>query len=269
MIDIEKKTFLGAKFSDYGVNAKEINISLMGDINVPDQIRDEIPTLNRMGYMKKTLDEYSRSFVDHALKSNELLLEIGCAYGYVVGEVLKHGGRIIASDLSEDHLKVTLKNTPQDRLGNLYLYPGSFPKDINLPKSSLGAVLTSRVMHFLKGEEIERGLRKINEWLVPNGKFYFTAVSPYHASVREKFLPIYKKRVEEQIEWPGVIENHWSIAPMHEPYVEQFLNVFDLPQLSNLLPKHGFRIDKINLFSYQGDTTSGDIGHIGFVATKI
>ena len=82
-------------------------------------------------------------------------------------------------------------------------------------------------------------------------------------------MPIYKKRVEEQIEWPGVIENHWSIAPMHEPYVEQFLNVFDLPQLSNLLPKHGFRIDKINLFSYQGDTTSGDIGHIGFVATKI
>ena len=56
---------------------------------------------------------------------------------------------------------------------------------------------------------------------------------------------------------------------MHKEYVEPFLNVFDIPQLESLLIAHGFQIDKISLFSYPEDTASGDIGHIGCVATKI
>lgn len=63
--------------------------------------------------------------------------------------------------------------------------------------------------------------------------------------------------------------NQWKIAPQHKDYVQPYLHVFDIPLLKQLLPKHGFRIDKIDYFTYVGDTTGGNKGHVGLIATKV
>jgi len=252
-----------------GIAASELNPLDIFCVEVPNQIRDEIPTLNRMGYMKIDLDEYSNEFIEYASKSKEPVLEIGCAYGFVVQKVLEAGGSIIASDLSAEHLSILFKRTPEEYLKNLNLYPGKFPNEISLPKASLGAVLASRIIHFIDGDDIEIGLDKIHSWLVPGGKFYFIAVTPYHNSISRGFLEKYQKNVLSGVKWAGVIENQWEINPDHKEYVEPYLHVFDIPQLEKLLPKHGFKIDKISLFNYEKDTTGGDKGHVGFVATKI
>lgn len=256
--------------SDLGISALSLDTKQLSNIKVPEQIRDEIPTLNRMGYMKVDMDEFCQDFIDYAKKTQDIVLELGCAYGMIVQQVLENKGKIIASDLSEDHLSVLLKNTPKDYMDNLFLYPGAFPNAINLPNESVGAVLTSRMVHFLTPEEIELGLKKIHNWLLPKGKLFFTSVSPYHDVFREQFLHIYKNRVEEGEKWPGVIENQWMINPKHQDYVGQYLNIFDIPQLESLLPEYRFKIEKIKLFDYPNDTESrSNRGHIGFVAQKI
>lgn len=254
---------------DYGIDTSSVNIEKIQQIKIPKRLRDEIPTLNRMGYMKMELDEYSEAFIQCAAQAKNRVLEIGCAYGFIVNKVLEAGGNIIASDLSEDHLLILLENTPKKFLKNLNLYPGNFPDNISLPRESISAVLASRILHFLDGETIKKGLDKIHNWLTQEGKFFFVAITPYHETIREKFLSQYFNNIKNGEEWPGIIENQWELAPQHKEYVEPYINVFDVEQLEKLLPQHGFKIDKISLFNYSNDITAGDKGHIGFVASKI
>lgn len=254
---------------DFGIPAEKVvgNIELKNI--VPDQIRDEIPTLNRMGYMKIDLDEFSKEFINYAASTKDYVLELGCAYGFVVQNVLENNGKIIACDLSSEHLEILITGSPKEKLNNLYVYPGSFPDEIEIPNESLGAVLTSRMFHFLNGEKIENGLKKIYSWLKPGGKLFFIVVSPYNVAIKEGFLPIYQQRVKDGDKWPGVIENQWEINPAHKEHVEPYLHVFDIPQLEELLPKYGFKIDKIKLFDFPNEVDGEDNGHVGFVATKI
>ena len=266
---VEKLKLDRSKQKAFGYLAKDIDRSDLKTNIIPMQIRDEIPTMNRMGFMKIDLDQFSKEFINIGANTNDFILEIGCAYGFIVQNVLKSSGKIIASDLSIEHLSVLLQNTPEELLHNLYLYPGSFPSEINFQSESLRAVLASRILHFLDGPTIEIGLNKIHNWLKPKGKLFFIAVTPYHAAIREGFLETYKKRVINGEKWPGVIENQWEINPNHKEFVEPYLHVFDIPLLQTLLPKHGFEIDKINLFDYPKDTDSGGKGHVGLIATKI
>ena len=125
------------------------------------------------------------------------------------------------------------------------------------------------MFHFLDGENIEKGLKKIHSWLKPSGKLFFIVVSPYNVAIKEGCLSVYKQRVKEGNKWPGVIENQWEINPAHKEYVEPYLHVFDIPQLEKLLPQCGFEIKKIKLFDFPNEINSEDKGHVGFVATKI
>ncbi|PCJ28929.1 MAG: hypothetical protein COA94_03345 [Rickettsiales bacterium] len=266
---ISLRESLAAVEGEFGIHASSVDISKLAEVVIPDQIKDEIPTLNRMGYMKTAVDSYSQEFIDYASKSDLPVLEIGCAYGFVAGRVLENGGNIIATDLSAEHLAILLKKTNQEHLERLHLYEGSFPDNVDFPKKSVGAILISRVLHFLRGEVVEEGLDKMHGWLSDGGKLYFTAVSPYHVAFKEKFLPSFQERSRAGDKWPGVIENLWEIAPQHKEYVHEFLNIFDIPQLEGLLPKHGFTLDRISLFDFPNDTDSAGKGHVGFAATKV
>ena len=83
-------------------------------------------------------------------------------------------------------------------------------------------------------------------------------------------MSAFKEKENAGEKWPGVITNQRTSSPMHAPYVQNYLNVFDIKQWEDLLPKHGFKIEKIKLFDYPSDIYSeNNEGHIGFVATKI
>jgi len=262
------RTFLSQIVEDLGVAASKIDVASLCDVKLPAQIRDEIPTLNKTGYMKQYLDEYSQAFVDHAATSDDYVLEIGCAYGFVVQKALKKAAKVVASDLSEEHLIYLLKNTPKEYLGNLVVNRGYFPFELDLPRGSMSAVLASRVLHFLDGDDIEEALDKIFGVLKENGKFYFTGVTPYHESIRARFLHTYDSYLINGVKWPGLIDDPEIIDPMHNDYMDQTLHVFDKKRLVDLLPEHGFEIEKIGYFQYPGDTASGPNGHIGLIARK-
>ena len=146
------KQYLKASNSGLGIDASIIDVKKLNSIKIPTKIRDEIPTLNKCGYMKMYVDDYTECFIETAKDSSYPVLEIGCAYGYVVKEVLKAGGRIVANDIEEKHLEILLKEIPKENLKKLNLYPGKFPEEINFDENSFSAILISRVLHFLNND---------------------------------------------------------------------------------------------------------------------
>lgn len=254
--------------TEFGIKASEINVKEIPMIDLPDQIRDEVPTMNKFGYMKEEFDEFSADFIDYAQNKDDIVLELGTAYGWIARNALKEGIKIIANDISIEHLLILIKEAEADYLQNLYLYPGRFPDEIELPTESIGAVLTSRMFHFLDEKAVDLGLRQIHSWLKQNGKLFFTSLSPYNYTLKDNFLPIFQARAKQGVKWCGIVDDMTRQAPEHAEYLNDFLHVFDVPQLEEILPEYGFKIDKIKLFDY-GNCDSNGIGHIGFVATKI
>jgi hypothetical protein len=83
-------------------------------------------------------------------------------------------------------------------------------------------------------------------------------------------LETFKQRIADGDKWAGVVRSHAEQDAVHEDYSQPFFNAFFQEQLEELLPKHGFQIDKINYFDYPSDHWP-DEGkrHIGFVAKKV
>jgi len=178
--------------SHFGIRAKDIDINSLPNHIKPEQIRDEIPTLNQTGYMKFELEYFSQSFIDYATESKKPVLEIGTAYGWLTHKVLETGSTVVASDICKEHLEVLLKDTKKEHLDRLYIYQGAFPDQFSFPKESFDAILASRVLHFLDGETLERGLDKIYDWLTPGGKFIATNCSMFHSSVKNIMNKIFE-----------------------------------------------------------------------------
>jgi len=261
---------LGELKTEYGIAANSIAIDQIPVHTQPQQIRDELITMNQHGYMKFEWDEFGTDFANFSKSVTKPVLEIGTAYGWLTHRLLELNINTIAADISKEHLEILLKNAPQDKLDKLHIYHAEFPYKMSFPSNSLGAVLASRVFHFFKGETIEDGLDKIHDWLEVGGKFFCTNISIYHYSIKEKLLSTYKEREKKGEKWPGVITNQKEIAPEHADYIQDYFHVFDIPQLAKLLPNHGFKINKIKLFDYPSDVYSEhNEGHIGFIATKI
>lgn len=252
------------------VAASSIDIESLPNHKRPKQIRDEIPTLNRFGYMKFELEEFSEEFLNCAKQAKNTVLEIGPAYGWLTHKALEAGAEIVAADISAEHLEVLLKDTPKDKLNNLTVIHGAFPAEINFLPNSFGTILASRIFHFLKVDEIENGLDKIHSWLVEDGKLICTNCSIYHSSVKHQMLKTFEERIANGDKWPGIVRSIEEQDPVHKDYSGDFLNVFYKEQLESLLPKHGFRIEKIKYFDYPSDPWPDDNkGHIGFIAQKL
>jgi len=165
-----------------------------------------VETLNKMGFMMEMDDPYRRAFIEWSLKKKEWVLEIGAAYGIVTLEVIKKGGKVIANDLDPQHLHILGSKVPKHLKNNLQTLPGKFPNDIEVPKASLEAVLSSQVFHFLNGEDIKKGFQKVFQWLKSKGKFFVVTSTPYVKTSGE-FIKVYEERKSKGELWPGYTES--------------------------------------------------------------
>lgn len=253
--------------TEFGVAAKNIDFSKLPKIKIPDARGEKIPTMNQTGYMKTELDPYSESFIKFAANSKKPALEIGTAYGVASIEALKKGATIIANDIEEKHLIALLQNTPKDYYNNLFLKPGSFPDEIELPENSISSVLICRVAHFFTGEQIETGFKKIHKWLIPGGKLYFVSLTPYHHLLRDNFLQTYIKNYDQGVKWPGLITNFREYNPKEADDIPNLFHVFDDKLMKKLLTEIGFDIEEMTYFDYSTNM-SDQKGYIGFIAEK-
>ncbi len=210
---------------------------------IPPNQDGYIQTLNKMGQMTTTLDPYSSDFISFAKNTTLPVLEIGAAYGVATLPTLKTGARVIANDLSQDHLDILKSQVDLESQSRLTLLPGSFPDEINLEPNSIEGALVCRVLHFFSGPMIEASLEKIFRWLVPGGKLYVVAETPYMKSW-ESYLPTYERLKKSGHPWPGFIDRVESVAPSRAHVLPPSVHWLDPDILSRLFKNAGFVIER-------------------------
>jgi SAM-dependent methyltransferase len=217
---------------------------MTNNLEQPETKEALVPTLNQMGYMLAEPDEYNQLAIDSASPAQGPFLDIGAAYGLATIPALEKGAQVIAVDMDAQHLQILEKKVPESARNRLTLMQAHMPDGLEFAANSLGAVLASRVFHFLQGDDVEKSVHKIFKWLRPGGKFFFTAVTPYNGSFR-KFLPVFEGRKRNKRPWPGAIEDVSAYTSSPDPgQAPNFMNLFDLDMATLLLKEAGFLIEK-------------------------
>lgn len=238
---------------------------------IPEEKDALIVTLNKMGYMNTQPEFYNDAFINFSSKCSDPCLEIGTAYGKSTIAALEKGAKIIANDLSADHLEIVFQNTPEHLRKNLTLIQGAFPEALSIEDNSLGAVLSSRMLNFIDPDTLPAAMDNIFKWLKPGGKFFVLVGSPFmHNFFR--FLPEYWENKANNTHWPGLLQNIPAYVPERSDDLPYFINLLDIEVVSLLLNNAGFHIEKIG---YSGatplhpqDMRSDGREHVGVIAVK-
>lgn len=209
-----------------------------------------IQTMNGMGIMTTELSPVANQFVHDAKSFTSDYLDIGAAYGVASHKVLENGVKLIACDISNDHLDILHQSAPLKYKHNLTIDNKAFPYETDYPSNSLGGILISLVLHFLDGEAIENGLRKCYEWLQPGGKVYIAVMTP-NLSFYKKCWPIYRKRSDEGMKWPGVFLTQDFVSDIYLKHLPEMVHLFDRDVLTRLITEAGFELLYNEFFCYK------------------
>ncbi|MBI1861544.1 MAG: class I SAM-dependent methyltransferase [Deltaproteobacteria bacterium] len=202
-----------------------------------------IPTLNNMGYMTSRPDPVSQAFIEFAASQAPTpALDVGAAYGVASLTALERGATIIANDIDPRHLEVLSARAMKSDRPRLSLRLGPFPQGFEDLEGSLSAILVCRVIHFLKGQEVERWLKSAHNLLTPGGKIFVVTETPYLKNFCS-IIPQFEDRKRQGDNWPGWIEDLRKIDPRRGANLPASIHFFDPDLLSRELSKAGFSIE--------------------------
>lgn len=211
------------------------------------EFNDWVSTLNNRGYMSLTIDPFTEEFIDYCEHNPGLrVFEGGAAYGVATHLALKKGAFVTANDSEPKHLDFLCEHTPQEFLSALHLAPGKLPCDLDFPNSTYDAIYSSRMLHFLTGEEVDICIGKFFNWLKEGGRMFIVAESPY-LGCYASFIPIYEERKRQGDPWPGLIEDTSPFKSIRYNNIPNFLNFFDPDILKRVAEKAGFVVEKCEL----------------------
>jgi len=206
-----------------------------------------VATLNDTGFMFEIRDRFADAFIAEAGRLGRAeqrhALEVGCAYGVSTIPALEAGALITASDLDPRHLEILRGKVPRHLLANLELVPGALPH-MDFPQGTYGAILCSRVLHFLAGEDVDAAVRKMAGWLAPGGRLYLVADTPY--GVWRRKIPEFEAAKARGERWPGImvgLHNYLAtgtpVKPIDKP---PFMNLLDPDLLARTCREAGLTV---------------------------
>ncbi|BDC51232.1 hypothetical protein F183_A35480 [Bryobacterales bacterium F-183] len=208
-----------------------------------------IPTRNRTGWSSNQLNEVSEMFVDFCASATLPVLDIGAAYGVATIPALATGATVIANDAEMGHLRILKDNAPPQDRRRLILMGGKFPRHVHLAEESLAAVHASNVLHFLTGPQLANAAASIAHWLCVGGKLFIQASTPWQKPF-ESFVPEFEKRLAEQAEWPGWIEDaHQRFDHPKISQIPNAIHLLDPETLSKTFTTEGLEIERCWLYS--------------------
>ena len=225
-----------------------------------------VPTLNNRGFMSETLDYYSSRFVTYAGFTADEVLDIGCASGIATRAALESGARVLACDMEEGHVRILERETPVDLRNRLRTEVGVLP-NLDFPDQSFGAILCSRVLHFLLAGEIRTTLKKMYAWTVPGGKIFLIADTPY-TGFWSSIAPDYERRKAVGEEWPAFIEDISTLLQSRQvpEGMLPYLNPLDPDILRRECAAAGFKVEEAG-FTSRGDDPDAR-QHAGCIAFR-
>lgn len=230
-----------------------------------------IDTLNSMGYMSLSIDPFTEKFLDYCEKKPGLkVFEGGAAYGVATHLALKRGAVVTANDSEERHLELLYSKTPEEFRPVLKLVPGKLPHNLNAPNGTYDVIYSSRMLHFLTGEEVEQCVGKFFNWLKAEGKMFIVTESPY-LGCYSSFIPTYEKRKSEGYPWPGLIADTTPFKSIRYNNIPAFLNFFDPDILRRVAEKIGFVVEEcafINRKDFPPEIRHDGRESVGLIAKK-
>ncbi len=229
------------------------------------------PTLNKRGFMADRLDPVSEAFVDYALGVEGEVLDMGCAYGVASLPALAGGARVCACDMEPGHLAILTEKVPVEARSRLTCRVATLP-DVDFPDAAFAAILCARVLHFLRGEDITCAIGKMCRWLVPGGRLFLVADTPY-TGFWKVLAPVYESKKRQGDPWPGLIEDFPSLLPdsVDKEGHPAFLNPLDPDLLARECRRAGFEIMSAGFLaslSPRGGEAESSRAHAGVIARK-
>lgn len=225
--------------------ARDIKNRIEAAIANPAEIAVE--TKNQKGFTY-TLTSFGKAFINAAAKASKPVMDIGAAYGVATLPALLTGAKVIAVDIEDKHL-LSIANSVNGPLRNqLVTLREKFPHFELLPHS-LSAVYMSQVLPFLNGTEIESGIQKIYDWLVPGGEAFVVTFTPYIHHV-SSFIPRYEEGKRNGIRWAGLIDDlsQFSSHPHIYKNLPNQIHHIDLEDLVWIFEKVGFVVKEGRYF---------------------
>ena len=236
----------------------------------PDE-NNWVETLNGMGYMSLSFDPYTQAFLDSCASNPGIrVFEGGAAYGQACLAALEVGAFVTANDSDGRHLSLLEQRTPPELRRNLILKEGRLPDKVECPAESFESILCSRMLHFLRGEEIQQCLAKFYQWLKRGGRAYLVAETPY-LGCYASFIPTYEDRKRKNVPWPGFLEDTSRFSQIRYNNIPSFLHFLDPDILTELCRRVGFVIEKagfIDRSDFPPDLRLDGRESVGIVAKK-
>ncbi|MDG1462600.1 MAG: class I SAM-dependent methyltransferase [Gammaproteobacteria bacterium] len=230
-----------------------------------------VPTMNDTGFMFEVLDDYAKDFIQYSASIKDTVLELGCAYGIATIAALEAGATVHACDIDQRHLDILISRTPEVLCNKLSTSIQKLP-DASLAENYYGAILCSRVFHFLTGDEIDESLANMYRWLKPGGKLYLIADTPF--GIWRKFIPVWEANHARNERWPGYMEPLIDFLPYQSNGASMgppFMNLMSPELLSRACEEAGFkklRADWISREDFHGSGKMDGRENCGIVAIK-
>ncbi len=247
------------KDDEFGIKASSFTPNK--NISIPDMKNNKIVTLNKQGFMRLDSDICSDKWVELARKNSGYYLELGAAYGETSLRALKASAesKIISNDIEIKHLEILANRTDIKYKDRLILNCSAFPENFQIPNNSINAVLFCRLGHFFTTKQMLASLTKIHNILLPGGDLFFTALAPYHYSLKEKFLPTFLERLKQDDPNPGYISDMsiYMPDPNSSKFVPKFMNCFSPQSLDKLIDKSLFELKTLSLWDYATNNSNG------------
>jgi SAM-dependent methyltransferase len=239
------------------------------EVEMPGELPEGIPTLNKMGYMTRSLDYYSRRFVSYSSVCKGQVLEIGAAYGSASLEALSRGSRVLSNDLSADHLKILERKCPAEDKERLTTIAGNF-LEVELPENHFDAILMARVAHFMDGETIRKAFSRCHDLLKKDGKLFIVSDTPYMQD-SISFIETFEQKLRDNEEWPGLVEDITPIGSPSLPNLPKLFHFLDAITLRRELELAGLHVEEVSYFSrddYPASVRLDEREGVGAVVTK-
>lgn len=228
--------------------------------------RGMVPTLNNKGFMSTSLDPVSAAFTVYAGLAKGWSLDLGCAYGIATLAALDHGARIVACDMEPGHVQVLLSKVPETARDRIKGVAAQMPK-IAFRPNGFSAILCSRALHFLNGEDVMTTVRAMAEWLEPGGKVFLIADTPY-TGFWARGAKAYEERKAAGDPWPGFIPDVTQFLPVDARSKRnmRYLNPMDPDTLTRVCADAGLIVEQA-AFSGRPDQPASKT-HAGVIAAK-
>lgn len=207
-----------------------------------------VRTGNRRGWISTALFDLSRRFVEHcAAHRGVCALDMGCGLGLASVAAARMGARVIAVDLSREHLS---KLAAEDcGPGGVVRIQSRFPDNTAFRAGTFDTIHCANMLNFLTGEEVVAGARLMYQWLRPGGTLFLQVSTPFNAIIAS-FVPVYERRKAAGERWPGIIEDVTKFtAPEIAANLPAMIHPLEIDTVGPVYAEAGFHIRES--FEYQ------------------